>query len=109
MNRAFFTNVDQTRRQRKMPVSNTRRFAGPPPPPTPIPSDVPKQFRRFAGSNPAADANGNITINAGQPAAGRSSYQGKVGMTFRVTDKWTIAGVDPSRRAGSSWWVTRPI
>ena len=94
VNRAFFTNVDQTRRQGidasiEYKASRWSAYAAY----TYTDATFQSSFVEFAGSNPAADANGNITINAGNRLPGVPLNQGKVGMTFRVTDKWTIAGV----------------
>ena len=94
LNRAFFTNVGQTRRQGmdasiqyKTPrwsayltytYTNATYQSG---------------FLEAAGSNPAADANGNLTINPGNRLPGVPVNQGKFGLTYKVTDAWTIAGV----------------
>jgi iron complex outermembrane receptor protein len=94
VNRAFFTNVDQTRRQ-GIDASieyNTPRwsaFAAY----TYTDATFQSSFVESAGSNPAADANGNITINSGNRLPGVPASQGKLGLTFRLTDQWTISGV----------------
>jgi iron complex outermembrane receptor protein len=94
LNRAFFTNVGQTRRQG---VDASIQYR------TPRWSaylaytytDATYQtgFVEAAGSNPAADANGNITINPGARLPGVPAHQGKLGLTYHVTDQWTIGGV----------------
>jgi iron complex outermembrane receptor protein len=94
VNRAFFTNVDQTRRQGidasiEYKTPRWSAYAAY----TYTDATFQSSFVESAGSNPAADANGNITINPGNRLPGVPLNQGKVGMTFRVTDKWTIAGV----------------
>jgi len=44
-----------------------------------------------AGSNPAGDANRNITVRPGNRLPGIPAQQGKVGGTYKVTDAWTLA------------------
>jgi iron complex outermembrane recepter protein len=94
LNRAFFTNVGQTRRQGidasveyKAPhwsaylaysLTDATYQSG---------------FVESAGSNPAGDANGNITINPGNRLPGIPLNQIKLGATWHVTGKWTLAAV----------------
>ena len=40
--------------------------------------------------NPAADANGNITVQPGNRLPGIPAHQFKVGVYYNVTDKWTV-------------------
>ncbi len=47
-------------------------------------------FTESAGSNPAADANGNITIQRGDRLPGIPVNQIKLGVYYNVTDKWTV-------------------
>jgi iron complex outermembrane recepter protein len=47
-------------------------------------------FTESAGSNPAADANGNITIQRGNRIPGIPVNQVKLGVYYKATDKWTV-------------------
>jgi outer membrane receptor protein involved in Fe transport len=94
LNRAFFTNVGQTRRQGvdagvqyKTPRWSAY-FAY-----TYTDATYQSGFVEAAGSNPAADANGNITINPGNRLPGVPVHQAKLGVTWHVTDQWTIGAV----------------
>jgi outer membrane receptor protein involved in Fe transport len=49
-------------------------------------------FVESAGSNPAADANGNITVQPGNRLPGIPANQAKLGAYYKVTDKWTVGG-----------------
>jgi outer membrane receptor protein involved in Fe transport len=91
LNRAFFTNVGQTRRQgldatiqyKAHRWSAYLAYSY---------TDATYQtgFVEAAGSNPAADANGNITINPGDRLPGIPPHQIKLGATWHVSDKWTL-------------------
>jgi iron complex outermembrane recepter protein len=94
LNRAFFTNIGQTRRQGvdasveyKAPRWSAYLTY------TYTKATYQSGFVEAAGSNPAADANGNITISPGDQLPGVPVNQGKLGVTYHVTDQWTVGGV----------------
>ncbi|HEY0183248.1 MAG TPA: TonB-dependent receptor [Rhodopila sp.] len=94
LNRAFFANVGQTRRQGvdagvryKTPrwsaylaytYTNATFRSG---------------FVESAGSNPAGDADGNMTITPGNRLPGVPAHQGKLGLAYHVTQRWTVGAV----------------
>jgi iron complex outermembrane receptor protein len=94
LNRAFFTNIGQTRRQGLDAgiQYKTQRwsayFAY-----TYTDATFQSGFVEAAGSNPAGDADGNLTINPGSRLPGVPAHQGKLGLTFHVTDQWTVGAV----------------
>jgi iron complex outermembrane recepter protein len=94
LNRAFFTNIGQTRRQGvdasvAYTASRWSAYAAY------SYTDATYQtgFVEAAGSNPAADADGNITIQPGDRLPGIPLSQGKLGVTWHVTDAWTVGAV----------------
>ena len=94
LNRAYFTNVGQTRRQGvdaslqyKTPrwtaylaytFTNATYQTG---------------FTEAAGSNPSADADGNLVIMPGDRLPGVPAHQGKLGVLYHVTDQWAVGAV----------------
>ncbi|MEA2772660.1 MAG: iron complex outerrane recepter protein [Acetobacteraceae bacterium] len=94
LNRAFFTNVGQTRRQGidasvQYKAARWSAYLAY----TYTDATFQSGFTEAAGSNPAGDANGNITINPGNRLPGVPAHQGKFGLTYHVTDQWTVGGV----------------
>jgi hypothetical protein len=56
----------------------------------------------------AADANGNIPINPGNRLSDVPARQGKLKLTYRATDQWTIGGILIAQ-SGQIVSATRPI
>lgn len=91
--RAFFANVGQTRRQGVdvgLQFRNERwlayiQYSH-------IDASFQDGFVEAAGSNPAADANGNIAVRPGARLPGIPANQAKLGAYYKVTDKWTVGG-----------------
>src|SRR5208282_2046857 len=50
-------------------------------------------FVESAGSNPAADANGNITVQPGDKLPGIPANQLKLGAYYKLTPAWTLGAV----------------
>lgn len=94
LNRAFFTNVGQTRRQgvdvgieykaRRWSAYAAYSYTN---------ATYGTGFVEAAGSNPAADADGNIAINPGDRLPGIPLHQAKLGVTWHATDQWTLSAV----------------
>lgn len=89
--RAFFTSIGQTRRQGidasiQFRNENWDAYAAF----SYINATYQSGFTEAAGSNPAADANGNITIRPGDRLPGIPANQVKLGFNYKLTDKWTI-------------------
>jgi iron complex outermembrane receptor protein len=89
--RAFFANIGRTRRQgidAELELQTPRwsifvAYAL-------IDATYQTSFVEGAGNNPAADASGNITVNAGNRLPGIPAHQLKLGGAYRLTDKWTL-------------------
>jgi outer membrane receptor protein involved in Fe transport len=89
--RAFFANIGRTRRQgidAEVALETPRwsafvaySF---------IDATYQTSFVEGAGDNPAADANGNITVNPGNHLPGIPAHQLKLGGSYNLTDKWSI-------------------
>jgi outer membrane receptor protein involved in Fe transport len=91
--RAFFANVGQTRRQgvdAGVQFKNNRWLAYIEY--SYIAATFQNGFVEPAGNNPAADANGNITVQPGNRLPGIPANQAKLGAYYKVTDKWTVGG-----------------
>jgi outer membrane receptor protein involved in Fe transport len=89
--RAFFTNIGTTRRQgieADLQYDDQRwhaylRYAL-------VDATFQSGFVASSGLNPAADANGNITVQPGNRLPGIPMHQLKAGAYYKVTDKWTV-------------------
>jgi outer membrane receptor protein involved in Fe transport len=92
LNRAYFTNVGDTRRQ-GVDANLTYK--------TPrwsayvaysyTDATFQNGFVQAAGSNPAGDANGNITVHPGNRLPGIPAHTGKLGMTYTITPPWIVS------------------
>jgi outer membrane receptor protein involved in Fe transport len=91
--RAFFANIGQTQRQGVdvgLQFKNDRWLAYIDY--TYTDATFRNGFVEGAGSNPAADANGNVTVQPGDHLPGIPANQAKLGAYYKVTDKWTVGG-----------------
>ncbi len=92
--RAFFANVGQTRRQgidASLRLKTDRWLAylaysyiG---------ATFQSGFVEAGGNNPAADADGNLTVRPGNRLPGIPAHQLKFGAYYKITDKWTVGAV----------------
>ena len=89
--RAFFANVGSTRRQgldAELRFTTDRwlaylNYSF-------IDATFQSTFVEASGDNPAADPNGNITVQPGSRLPGIPAYQLKAGAYYKATDKWTV-------------------
>ena len=89
--RAFFANIGSTRRQgldAELRFTTDRwlayiNYSF-------IDATFQNTFVEASGNNPAADLNGNITVQPGSRLPGIPAHQLKVGASYKVTDKWTL-------------------
>jgi iron complex outermembrane receptor protein len=91
--RAFFANIGQTRRQGVdvgMQLKTDRWLAYMDYSYTN--ATYQSGFVEASGNNPAADANGNLTIRPGNRLPGIPASQVKLGVYYKATDKWTVGG-----------------
>jgi len=89
--RAFFANIGRTRRQGldaelQFKTERWLAYAGY----SYIDATYQSGFIEASGNNPAADANGNITVQPGNHLPGIPAHQIKLGAYYNVTDKWTV-------------------
>ena len=89
--RAFFANVGSTRRQgldAELKLTTDRwlaylNYSF-------INATFQSTFVQASGDNPAADLDGNITVQPGNRLPGIPSHQLKAGAYYKATDKWTV-------------------
>ncbi len=93
LNRAYFTNIGQTRRQGvdarvQYKAARWSAYLAY----TYTNATYQSGFVEAAGNNPAG-VNGTIAVNPGNRLPGVPVHQGKLGLTWRVTDQWTLGAV----------------
>ena len=89
--RAFFANIGETRRQgidvgAQLKTDRWLAYIAY----TYISATFQSGFVEGSGNNPAADANGTITIRPGNRLPGIPANQLKFGVYYNATDKWTV-------------------
>ncbi len=89
--RAFFANIGDTRRQGidvgvQLKTDRWLAYVAY----TYTDATFQSGFTELAGSNPAADANGNITVQRGNRMPSIPVNQVKLGVYYKATDKWTV-------------------
>jgi outer membrane receptor protein involved in Fe transport len=100
LNRAFFANVGQTRRQgfsarTDLKMDRVTAYVGY----TYTEATFQSGYVESAGSNPDADANGNITVRPGDTLPGVPRNTLKLGLDVDVTDQWHV-GTDGLLQSG---------
>jgi outer membrane receptor protein involved in Fe transport len=89
--RAYFANIGSTRRQGidaevELDAPRWSAFASY----AYTDATYEASFVEGAGDNPAADGNGNITVNPGNHLPGIPSHQVKLGATYKIADRWSV-------------------
>lgn len=89
--RAYFTNVGETRRQGidlglQLKTKRWDAYIAY----SYINATYQSGFTEASGNNPAADANGNITIQPGDRLPGIPMHQVKFGGNYKLTESWTV-------------------
>ncbi len=92
--RAYFQNIGATQRQGidaslQYKASNWSAFLAY----TYTDATYRSGFVEGGGNNPAASADGSLTVNAGDRMPGVPAHQGKLEFTYQLTDQWTIGAV----------------
>lgn len=91
LNRAFFTNIGQTRRQGvDVGLTYTTKHWSAYAAYTYTDATFQTGYVEPAGNNPAGAATGLLTVSPGNQLPGIPPHQGKIGGTYQVTDKWTV-------------------
>jgi iron complex outermembrane receptor protein len=94
MGRAYFANIGQTQRKgvdASLELTTDRWLAYLAY--SYINASYQSSFVESGGSNPAADENGNITIQSGDRLPGIPANQLKLGAYYKVTPAWTVGAV----------------
>ena len=94
MGRAYFANIGQTQRQGvdlslKLTTERWLAYLAY----SYIDASYRNGFVESGGSNPAADANGNITVQAGNRLPGIPANQVKLGAFYNVNPAWTVGAI----------------
>ena len=112
--RAYFANIGETRRQGvdaslQLKTDRWSAFIAY----SYIDATYQSGFTEASGNNPVADANGNITIQPGDRLPGIPANQVKLGVNYKVNDKWTLGataiGVSSAYLFGDEANLTPPL